>query len=243
MNGKVVVVTGAAGGIGAATITALVARGARVIAGDVQEVSGSDSVVPVTLDVTDPQDWSRLATLAREEFGRVDGLVNSAGVTSRVRIGDVELSDWNRVFEVNVTGPMLGTQAMMPLMDAGGSIVNICSLAALIGHYTTAYTASKWALRGLTQTCASELGPRGIRVNAVHPGFIETPMTATYSEAFLNASLAITPLGRAGSPEEVANVITFLLSDESAYVSGAEISIDGATAKGGIAKFVADSLR
>lgn len=242
MNDKVVVVTGAASGLGAATVGTLVAQGARVIACDLQEVQGSEGVVPLVLDVADPEGWANVASVAREEFGRVDGLVNSAGITSRVRIGHVDLEEWNRVLAVNVTGPMLGTQTMIELMDEGGSIVNICSMAALTGHYTAAYTTSKWALRGLTQTCAAELGPRAIRVNAVHPGYIETPMTAQAPENFRDASLALTPLGRLGQPEDVAHVVAFLLSEKSSYLSGAEISVDGAAAKGGMAKFLADQL-
>ena len=124
-----------------------------------------------------------------EHHGRVDGLINNAGVTSRVRLPDVELEEWNRVLAVNLTGPMLGIKTLLPLMHEGSSIVNVGSIAGLTGHYTAAYTASKWGLRGLTRTAATELGSRGIRVNAVHPGYIHTPMTANAPETFLQANL------------------------------------------------------
>jgi 3alpha(or 20beta)-hydroxysteroid dehydrogenase len=201
--GRVIVVTGAAGGQGAAETDALVAEGASVIAADLSAPESRDGVVGVALDVADPDGWAAVAALARERFGRVDGLINNAGVTSRVRIGDVTPQELRRVLDINVAGAVWGIQALLPLMGEGASIVNVGSLAGLTGHYTVPYTTSKWALRGLTHACAMELGPRGIRVNAVHPGYIETPMTATAPAPFLAANVAVTPLGRPGQPEEV----------------------------------------
>jgi 3alpha(or 20beta)-hydroxysteroid dehydrogenase len=241
LGGRVVVVTGAGQGQGEAEVAAARAAGAEVIAVDLQPPGG----VPHArqLDVADADGWRDLAAWIGAEFGRVDGLVNNAGITSRVRIGDVALEDWNRVLAVNVTGPMLGIQALLGLMPAGASIVNVGSVAGLTGHYTAAYTTSKWALRGLTMAAATELGPRGIRVNAIHPGFIETPMTASAPPAFRAVNEALTPLGRAGSPEEVAALVTFLLSPESSFINGAEIPIDGGYAGGASAKAISDALR
>jgi 3alpha(or 20beta)-hydroxysteroid dehydrogenase len=243
------VITGAARGQGQAEATRLAAEGAIVIACDLQPAGGpaGTSTAPGIdshpLDVADPQSWETLAAYVAEHHGRVDGLINNAGVTSRVRLPDVELEDWNRVLAINLTGPMLGIKTLLPSMREGSSIVNVGSIAGLTGHYTAAYTASKWGLRGLTRTAATELGPRGIRVNAVHPGFIHTEMTASAPASFYQANVEMTPLGRGGQPDEVAELMVFLMSDESRFISGAEIPIDGGQVAGGVAKFMSDAVR
>jgi 3alpha(or 20beta)-hydroxysteroid dehydrogenase len=250
---KLIVVTGAARGQGEAEAAKLAAEGAIVIACDLPGAlqlavgpagpTAGAGVHPHPLDVADPDSWQALADYIGEHQGRVDGLINNAGVTSRVRLPDVELEDWNRVLAINLTGPMLGIKTLLPLMPEGASIVNVGSIAGLTGHYTAAYTASKWGLRGLTRTAATELGARGIRVNAVHPGFIHTPMTANAPETFYQANLDVTPLSRGGQPEEVAELMVFLMSDESRFISGAEIPVDGGQVAGGVAKFMSDAVR
>ena len=236
--GKVVVVTGAARGQGAAEAAALTREGARVIATDVTETPGCRR-----LDVTSEKDWAELAAELAEAYGQVHGLVNNAGITWRARLDAVRPEDMARVHAVNVTGPLLGIQHLAPLMRPGASIVNVGSSAALTAHYPVAYTASKWALRGLSATAAMELGPRGIRVNTVHPGYIETEMTASAAPAFREANLAGTPLGRTGTVDDITPLVTFLLSDESSFVTGAEIPVDGGITAHGGAKPISDAVR
>jgi 3alpha(or 20beta)-hydroxysteroid dehydrogenase len=198
LRSKTIVVTGAARGQGEAEALMLAEAGADVVAVDVLEAegralarraTGAPGSVPFRmLDVSSPDDWRALAASLAGEGRVVHGLVNNAGIAHRARLHEVTLEGWNRTLAVNLTGPMLGIQACVPLMTAGGSIVNVGSVAALTALTSVAYTASKWALRGLTRVAALEYGSLGIRTNAVHPGYIETPILADANPAFLQAS-------------------------------------------------------
>jgi 3alpha(or 20beta)-hydroxysteroid dehydrogenase len=238
LAGKVIIVTGAAQGQGAAHTAACETAGATVIALDIQAGPGIRAH-----DVTSERDWVLLRDDLAAEFGTVHGLVNNAGITHRARLLDLRVEDLQRVLAVNLAGPLLGIQALAPLMTGGGSIVNIGSVAGLTAHYPVAYTASKWGLRGLSQVAAMEHGPRGIRVNSIHPGFIETPMTASAAPEFLDATLEQTPLGHPGRPEDVAGLVVFLISDAAAYITGAEIPVDGGQTGHCGAKSISDALR
>jgi 3alpha(or 20beta)-hydroxysteroid dehydrogenase len=250
--GKIVVITGAARGQGAAEARALAAEGAIVVATDLvaadEVVPGEldahgDGIVYRQLDVTDPAAWARLAAELRVRYGQVHGLVNNAGLTHLARLLDVELVDWERILRVNTTGPLLGIQALTPLMQPGASIVTIGSAAAVTPNFTAAYTTSKWAVRGLAKVASLELGPLGIRSNLVHPGYIETPMVADAPPEFRHAQLAANPLGILGKPEDVAHLVVYLISDESRYLSGAEIAVDGGFTSQAGAKTLFDAVR
>ncbi|MPQ96971.1 SDR family oxidoreductase [Modestobacter sp. I12A-02628] len=245
MAGKVVVVTGAGRGQGAAFARRLTADGATVVGLDLsaEPVEQLDGVRYVQLDVTDAGGWAALGADLVQRHGRVDGLVANAGITWRARVPDAAPEDVARVHAVNVLGTLLGIQTVTPLMAGGGSIVVIGSVAGLTGHYPVAYTASKWALRGVAKAASLELGPRNIRVNIVHPGWIETPMSASAAPAFRAGNLAETPLGRLGTVDDITPLITFLLSDDATYISGAEIPVDGGLSAHGGTKSISDAMR
>ncbi|MFF2315300.1 SDR family NAD(P)-dependent oxidoreductase [Arthrobacter sp. NPDC058097] len=252
LAGKTIIITGANGGQGRAEVELLLANGATVIATDLAPEPGkelaatADGLAGVLhyrcLDVASAAGWNELAHWLTAQDNGVHGLVNNAGIPHRARISDIEESDWNRVMAINLTGPMLGIQALSPLMKAGASIVNIGSSAALNAHHTVAYTASKWGLRGLTHCVATQLGPLGIRTNIVHPGYIETPMMAAAPQVMTGAQLALTPLERTGQPEEIAAVVAFLLSEAAAYVCGAEIPVDGGFTSSAGVKYMSDII-
>jgi 3alpha(or 20beta)-hydroxysteroid dehydrogenase len=247
VEGKVVVVTGAASGQGAAEARALAREGARVIATDLHDdapaLAGETAISYRRADASSPDDWAALGTWLELEQGRVDGLVNHAGIPFRARIGEITLDDWNRVLAVNLTSALLGIQTVTPLMRDGGSIVNIGSLAGLGGYHAVAYTVSKWGLRGLSRVASLELGERGIRVNTICPGYIETPMSASASDAFRALNVEQTPLRRLGTVDDVVPLVVYLLSDESSFVSGAEIVVDGGQSGHGGTKAYSDAAR
>jgi 3alpha(or 20beta)-hydroxysteroid dehydrogenase len=237
LAGKVALVSGGARGMGASHARALAAQGARVVLGDILDPEGElvakgigDAARYIHLDVTQPDDWTAAVTLATTEFGRLDILVNNAGIMNFGMIEDYELSEWHKILDINLTGVYLGIRAVVaPMKAAGrGSIINISSIEGIGGTIAThGYTATKFAVRGLTKSVALELGPSGIRVNSIHPGLIKTPMTDWVPEDIFQ-----TALGRAAEPEEVSNLVVYLASDESSYSTGSEFVVDGGCTAG-----------
>jgi 3alpha(or 20beta)-hydroxysteroid dehydrogenase len=243
LDGKVAIITGAARGQGAAEARLFAAEGARVVLADVLDDEGKavageigDTAAYAHLDVTDEGQWSDAVALAERTFGPVTVLVNNAGILLFQAVHKTELGDFDRILRVNVHGVFLGMKAVTPSMEkaGGGSIVNISSTAGLQGlPYLAAYVASKWAVRGLTKSAAIDLGHKGIRVNSVHPGGIDTPMVAgTSADAPFYQRL---PVARMGSADESARAVLFLASDEASYIAGAELAVDGGATCGDLA--------
>ncbi len=243
LDGKVAIITGAARGQGAAEARLFAAEGARVVLADVLDDEGKavageigDAAAYAHLDVTDEGQWSDAVALAERTFGPVTVLVNNAGILLFQAVHKTELADFDRILRVNVHGVFLGMKVVTPSMEkaGGGSIVNISSTAGLQGlPYLAAYVASKWAVRGLTKSAAIDLGHKGIRVNSVHPGGIDTPMVAgTSADAPFYKRL---PVARMGSADESARAVLFLASDEASYIAGAELAVDGGATCGDLA--------
>jgi 3alpha(or 20beta)-hydroxysteroid dehydrogenase len=244
LDRKVAVVTGAARGIGEATARLFAREGARVLLGDKrdelgQEVASSigSAARYVSLDVTSEQAWAEAMQVCTEEFGGVDVLVNNAGIIRVTPLLDTDLALFRQVLDTNLVGAFLGLKAVAPLMQerGGGSIVNFSSPQGIEGRYgMPAYTASKFAVRGLTKTAAIELGPLGIRVNTVVPGPTRTAMTKRqgWSDADYDAAYGNYPLGRMAVAEEIAQMCLFLASDESSFCTGGDFVVDGGITAG-----------
>lgn len=249
LAGKVVVITGGARGLGAAFARDVVARGGKVVIADLLDDEGAALATELAggsarythLDVTEPADWAAAVQFTLAEFGGLTGLVNNAGVATGQFIEHEPLQHFRSVLEVNLVGVFNGIQAVIAPMRAagGGSIVNISSAAGLMGLALTAgYGASKWGVRGLSKIAAVELAGEKIRVNSVHPGMTYTPMTAQVGISTGDGNYPNTPMGRVGMPEEIAGAVGFLLSDDAAYVTGAEIAVDGGWTAGPTVKYV-----
>ena len=240
LGGKVALITGAAGGMGQSEATLFAKEGARVVVADVLEAEGrqvADSLGGtgrfVRLDVTSEADWQEAVAATLAAFGRLDVLVNNAGISGTFDPDTLSTSAWDRLMDVNAKGVFLGMKHAIPVMEkaGGGAIVNISSVSGFVGQkgIHMAYNASKGAVRLMTKSAAVQYARHGIRVNSVHPGVMPAMRTskATADPAFRERMLAGVPMRRAGRPEEVAYAVLFLASDEASYITGTELVVDG----------------
>ncbi|OLT32948.1 oxidoreductase [Actinomadura sp. CNU-125] len=238
-----VLVTGAAGGMGAGHARALGARGVHVCVADVADAgpvaaeirAAGGSASAHELDVTDASAWARVIAEIRAERGELGGLVNNAGISRRLEFMDTTEEVWERVLRINLTGPFHGMRAAAPLMrdSGGGSIVNVSSISGQIGYFSPAYSASKWGLTGLSKSAAGNFAEWGVRVNSLHPGPVGTALLDG-ADAFVESLVRSIPAGRTGRPEEITDAVLFLLSDRSTYLTGSEVTVDGGLVSNGL---------
>ncbi|NOU55603.1 glucose 1-dehydrogenase [Brevibacillus borstelensis] len=241
LTGKVAIITGAASGMGAQTARLFAQEGAKVIATDMSEDKLQEVVNEIKADggeaigvkhnVVSEDEWKNVIVQGLEAFGNIHVLVNNAGISTDATIEQFTMENWNKVMDVNLTGCVLGMTLVYPEMKkaGSGSIINISSIAGLVAlNFTNGYTASKGALRALTKAAAVECAKDSVRVNSIHPGIIETPMTQMITAPEVRGIFqAQTPLPRLGKPEDIAYGALYLASDESSFVSGLEMVIDG----------------
>ena len=241
LAGKVALISGAAGGMGAEEARLFAREGAKVVIADVLEDAGRQveaairgaggEAVFVPMDVTREADWEQAVGAAVQRFGKLDVLVNNAGLSSTSVDDPLETEGWHRIMQVNTTGVFLGTRFAIPAMQAagGGSIVNISSIMGFVGGESghPAYHASKGAVRIFTKAIAVQYGPDNIRANSIHPGFMPPMRSARQTSAERDARISDTPLRRTGELIEVANGVLFLASDEASFITGTELVIDG----------------
>ncbi|SNS92657.1 SDR family NAD(P)-dependent oxidoreductase [Rhodococcoides kyotonense] len=245
-DGKSIVVTGAGSGMGRVESSMLARRGAKVWVTDIAVDPGLSVVDEIVsagghaeffqLDVTEPASWNELASRIDSADGNLHGLVNNAGVSHRFGIEDTSIEDWRRVMDINLSSVFFGMKACAPLLkkDDGGSIVNVSSIAGMVGYFAAGYGASKWGVRGLSKVGALEFAEHGVRVNSIHPGLVDTPLLHSGSSEFVETSLRSVPAGRVADAEEIAESVAFLLSEASRYITGTEMVVDGGLTSGGI---------
>ena len=242
LENKVALISGGARGMGAIEARLFALEGAQVVIGDVLEEEGRQTEAAINesggeclfvrLDVTSESDWDQAVTAAVTKFGRLDILVNNAGIGRISKVEDTTEEEWDLVMDINAKGVFLGAKAAIPAMRnaGGGSIVNISSIAGLVGGRTSAYGASKGAVRLLTKYTAIQYAAEGIRCNSVHPGVVESQMTLPdmlNTEAGRREHAARHPIGRFGQPEDIAYGVLYLASDEASFMTGSELVIDG----------------
>lgn len=236
LDDKVALITGGAAGHGAAEAELFISAGAQVVISDINTELGEstsarlgDACQFLEHDVSSEEDWARVIGKVDELHGRLDVLVNNAGIFRVLTLEETSLEDWNLTVATNQTGVFLGMRTAVPLMkkSPAGSIINISSIAGLTAAKAHAYAATKWAVRGMTKSAAVELGPHNIRVNSVHPGFMDTPMLDEHGVPREELAAKV-PLGRNGQVIEVARLVLFLASDDSSYCTGHEFVADGA---------------
>ncbi|MGO4597532.1 SDR family NAD(P)-dependent oxidoreductase [Terrabacter sp. 2RAF25] len=242
LDGRVALVTGAASGIGKATAQRLAEEGAAVLLTDVNETLGATTTEELRAtgarvdflrhDVTSEEDWAAAVAKAVDEFGSLDILVNNAGLGDLLPIEETSLADWERTISIDQTGVFLGMKTAAPHLKASGhgAVVNISSIFGTSGGFGTspAYHAAKGAVRTLTKNVALHWAPEGVRVNSIHPGFIDTPiLDPTRGTPYEQVMIDLTPMGRLGRPSEIAAGVAYLVSDDAAFVTGLELYIDG----------------
>ena len=242
LEGKIALISGGARGIGAATARLMAREGATVVIGDILQKDGlgteaeiseaGGEALFVSLDVTSEADWNAAVSVTVTKYGKLDILVNNAGISSRTGVEETTVESWDQVMDINAKGVFLGTKAAIPEMRkaGGGSIINISSIYGIVGSgASSAYHAAKGAVRVFTKAAAIQCAKDGIRVNSVHPGFVDTPMTEAHHgiPSVRQARTSQTPLGRLGVSEDIAPGILYLASDQSSFVTGSELVIDG----------------
>lgn len=249
LNNKVIIVTGGARGLGEAFSRGIVAAGGKVVIADLLDEAGSavaaelgENALFLHLDVTDEKNWESVVAAAEDHFGRIDGLVNNAGISaSGTPVAEESLETFRKIIDINLISVHTGMHFTIPALRraGGGSIVNISSAAGLIGlALTSGYGAAKWGVRGLSKVAAVELGREKIRVNSVHPGMVLTPMTSVTGIVADEGAFPNTPFQRVGKPEELVGAVLYLLSDAASYTTGAEIAVDGGWTAGPSIEYV-----
>jgi len=237
LDGKVALITGGAGGMGSAQARLLAREGAAIVIADVRDELGRKLEAEIavaggaasyrSLDVTSEAAWQATILEVERWRGRLDIMINNAGINVRKPIATVGFQEWNSVLTVNLSGPLLGMKHAAPAIarSGGGSIINITSNVSLIPSRAAAYTASKWGLRGLSKTAALEFAPLNIRVNTVCPGVVPTDINK--GQPYLETTAGVTPLGRIATADDIANAVLFLVSDKGAFITGVDLPVDG----------------